>query len=50
MNSAQFSLIHYKTNEAYTHVLSEKALTDLENLNDEFKIVFDKYNYQYLFG
>ena len=40
----------FKTKQAHIHVLSKKAVQDLRNLSTEFSIVFDKYNYQYLFG
>jgi integrase len=48
--ASQFSLIHHKTKQAHIHVLSKKAVQDLRKLTNEFSIVFDKYNYQYLFG
>lgn len=48
--ASQFSLIHHKTKQAYIHVLSKKAVQDLRKLNTEFSIVFEKYNYKYLFG
>jgi integrase len=48
--ASQFSLIHYKTNEAHIHVLSKKAVHDLRKFTHEFSIIFDKYNYKYLFG
>ena len=50
ISASQFSLIHHKTKQAHIHVLSKKAVQDLRNLITEFSIVFDKYNYQYLFG
>lgn len=48
--SSQFSLIHHKTKQAHIHVISNKAVQDLRKLNTEFSIVFEKYNYKYLFG
>ena len=50
ISASQFSLIHHKTKQAHIHILSKKAVQDLLNLTTEFSIVFDKYNYQYLFG
>ena len=53
IKSSQFNIIHYKTQQAHIHVLSDKAVKDLKNLETEFKIGFDlpnKYQYQYLFG
>jgi integrase len=47
---SQFNLIHYKTNQAQIHVLSHQALEDLKNLEDDYTIVFNKYNCKYLFG
>lgn len=48
--ASQFSLIHHKTKQAHIHILSKKAVQDFKKLTNEFSIVFDKYNYQYLFG
>ena len=48
--ASQFSLIHHKTKQAHIHILSKKAVQDLRNFNTEFSMVFNKYNYQYLFG
>ena len=50
IKSSQFNIIHYKTQQAHIHVLSDKAIRDLKNLEAEFEIVFEKYKYQYLFG
>ena len=50
IKASQFNLIHYKTKQAHIHVLSKKAIQDLRKLSTEFSIVFDKYNFQYLFG
>jgi transposase InsO family protein len=50
ISASQLSLIHHKTNQAHIHVLSKKAVQDLIELNAEFYIIFDKYQYQYLFG
>ena len=47
---SQFNLIHFKTNQAHIHILSIQAVEDLKNLENEYNIVFKKYNYQYLFG
>ena len=50
IEASQFSLIHHKTKQAYVHVLSEKAVQQLKELNLEMSIIFDKYQYKYLFG
>jgi integrase/recombinase XerD len=50
IKASQFSLIHHKTKQAHIHILSKRAIQDLRKLNTEFSIVFDKYNFQYLFG
>ncbi len=50
ISASQLILIHHKTNQAHIHVLSKKAVQDLIELNAEFYIIFDKYQYQYLFG
>ena len=47
---SQFNLIHHKTKKSHIHVLSDKAVKDLKNLDTCLKIVFDKYQYRYLFG
>lgn len=47
---SQFNLIHHKTKKAHIHVLSDKGVKDLQNLDTYLKIVFDKYQYRYLFG
>ena len=50
IKASQFSLIHHKTKQAHIHILSKRAIQDLRKLSTEFSIVFDKYNFQYLFG
>lgn len=50
MDAAQFNLIHHKTKQAHIYVLSKKAVQDLKDLKVEFSIVFEKYNYQHLYG
>ena len=50
MDSSQFSIIHYKTNKPHIHVLSKRAVEDLKKLKVEYKILFEKYNYKFLFG
>lgn len=47
---SQFNLIHHKTKKAHINILSDKAIKDLRNIETHLKIVFDKYQYQYLFG
>jgi len=50
IKAAQFNLVHHKTKKAHIHVLSKKAVEDLQNLTCEFLTVFHKYQYNYLFG
>ena len=50
IRAAQFNLVHHKTKKAHIHVLSKKGVEDLQNLKSEFLIIFEKYQYQYLFG
>lgn len=50
MASSQINLIHFKTNQAHIHVLSVQGVKDLKKLENEYHIVFKKYNYEYLFG
>jgi len=44
---SQFNLIHYKTNQAHIHAISHQAIEDLKNLEDDYTIVFNKYNCKY---
>jgi integrase len=48
--SHQFNIIDYKTQQSHIHVLSNKAVQDFKNLEIDFKIIFDKYKFKYLFG
>ena len=50
IDAAQFSVIHHKTKQAHIHVLSKKAIKDLQDLKLEFYTVFDKHQYKYLYG
>ena len=50
IKAAQFNLVHHKTKKAHIHVLSKKAVEDLQNLTCEFLTIFHKYQYNYLFG
>jgi len=50
IENAQFSVIHYKTKQAYNHVLNDQAIKDLKCLEEDFKIVFKKNNFKYIFG
>ena len=50
IKAAQFNIVHHKTKQAHIHVLFEDAVKELKSLNNEFFIVFDKYQYEYLFG
>jgi integrase len=48
--SYQFNIIHHKTSKSNIYVLSKKAVKDLNQLDNEFNIIFEKYKYKYLFG
>ena len=48
--ASQFNLVHHKTKQAHIHVLSKKAVQDLQSLNLEFLVVFEQNKFQYLFG
>lgn len=50
IDAAQFNIVHYKRKPADIHVLSKKAILDLRNCKTELKIIFEKYQYKYLFG
>ena len=50
IEASQFNLIHHKTKEAHIHVLPRQAVKQFRELNKEFFIIFDKYQYNYLFG
>jgi len=50
IEAAQFNLVHHKTKKAHIHILCKKAVQDLQNLKFEFLIIFEKYQYKYLFG
>ena len=49
IKSAQFSAIHYKTKQAYKHVLTNKVILELKGLEDELDIVFKKFWFQISF-
>jgi hypothetical protein len=50
MNSTQFNLIYYKTNEVCIFIILEQSVVYLENLDNAFEIVFKKSHYECLFG
>ena len=50
IKASQLTIIHFKTKTSHIHVLSQTAVQNLKELKPEFEIVFNKYNYQYLFG
>ena len=50
INTAQFNLVHYKTNQAYNHVITKQAVDDLIQLKYELKTIFQTNGYKYLFG
>lgn len=50
IDARQFNIIHFKTKQAHIHILRTQAVKDLKKLNEEYNIIFDKYQYKYLFG
>ena len=43
------NLTSYTIKQSHIHILSKQAVKDFKNLEMNFKIVFDKYKYKYLF-
>jgi integrase len=50
IQARQFNIIHSKTDQSHIHILSPRGVEDLQNLSLEFQIVFEQYDYNYLFG
>jgi integrase len=50
IETSQLSVIHYKTNQPHIHILSQKAVEDLKNIKNDYDVVFNKHNCEYLFG
>lgn len=50
ITSSQLNVIHYKTKQAHIHALSKNAVKKFKELNIEYTITFNKYNYECLFG
>ena len=50
ISASQLSIIHFKTKSPHIHILSKTAVQNLKKLTPEFRIVFDKYKFKYLFG
>ena len=50
ISASQFNLVHHKTKKAHIHVLSKQGVKDLQKLETELKIVFETYQFNYLFG
>lgn len=50
IKASQFNIIHLKNKQSHIYLVSPRAVKDLEKCNTDFKIVFDKYKYHYLFG
>jgi integrase/recombinase XerD len=48
--TSQLSVIHHKTKQAHIHVLSKTAVLKIKHLKPELEVVFNKYQFQYLFG
>lgn len=50
IKSSQVSVIHHKTKQAHIHVLSQSGVMKLRELKLECEIIFNKYDFKYLFG
>jgi integrase len=50
IKTSQFSVVHFKQREPYIYVISDLAVKELKKLKHQYKIVFVKYKYEYLFG
>ena len=50
IKSSQISVIHHKTRQPYIHVLSITAVHNFKRLKPEMEIIFNKYQFKYLFG
>lgn len=50
ISSSQLSVIHHKTKTSHIHVLSNRAIKDLNKLKIDYEIVFEQHKYRYLFG
>ena len=48
--TSQLTVVHHKTKQSHIHTLSKRALRDLRNIDQDIKIVFEKYKHKYLFG
>lgn len=47
--SSQINVIHHKTKQAHTHVLSKIGVAKLKKLKPECNVIFNKYRYKFLF-
>ena len=50
IKASQISVIHHKTRQPYIHVLSITAVHNFKRLKPEMEIIFNKYQFKYLFG
>ena len=50
IKASQINIIHHKTRQPYIHVLSITAVQNFKRLKPEMEIVFNKYQFKYLFG
>ena len=50
IKASQISVIHHKTRQPYIHVLSITAVQNFKRLKPEMEIIFNKYQFKYLFG
>lgn len=46
----QFSFIHFKQKEPYIHLISDLPVQELKKLKPYYEIIFENYNFNYLFG
>jgi len=50
IKASQISVIHHKTRQPYIHVLSITDVQNFKRLKPEMEIIFNKYQFKYLFG
>lgn len=50
IKASQISVIHHKNRQPYIHVLSITAVQNFKRLKPEMQIIFNKYQFKYLFG
>lgn len=50
ITTSQLSVVHHKTKQAHIHVISQTAGIKMKQLKPELEVVFNVYQFQYLFG